>query len=210
MNWCERIRSRMAGGERRHQILQVAMQLFADRGFRGTTTKEIANAAGVSEAMVFRHFANKEALYSAILDFKAECHHEIDPMQLLTDLIETRDDFQIFYKLALHVLEHHDHDVLFIRLMLHSALEQHKLSELFFERFVAEYYNKLSSYIELRQSEGAFRNMNPRIAVRTFIGMIIHHSMNNKLFDVQRRLLNISNEEAAREFAQILLRGISA
>jgi TetR/AcrR family transcriptional regulator len=42
------------------------MRLFSQRGFRGTTTKEIAVAAGVSEAMVFRHFANKEVLYSAI------------------------------------------------------------------------------------------------------------------------------------------------
>ncbi len=62
---------RMAGEERRLQILRVAMRLFAERGFRGTTTKEIAHAAGVSEAMVFRHFATKDELYDAILDQKA-------------------------------------------------------------------------------------------------------------------------------------------
>ena len=62
--------ARMAGDERRTQILQVAMRLFSQRGFRGTTTREIAVAAGVSEAMVFRHFANKEELYTAILDHK--------------------------------------------------------------------------------------------------------------------------------------------
>ncbi len=61
----------MAGEERRLQILAVAMSLFSERGFRGTTTKEIAHASGVSEAMVFRHFANKEELYAAILDHKA-------------------------------------------------------------------------------------------------------------------------------------------
>jgi TetR/AcrR family transcriptional regulator len=52
----------MSGDERRKQILRVAIQLFSQRGFSGTTTKEIARAAGVSEAMVFRHFANKEEL----------------------------------------------------------------------------------------------------------------------------------------------------
>ena len=61
---------RMAGDERRLQILQIAVRLFSERGFSGTTTKEIANAAGVSEAMVFRHFASKDELYSAILDSK--------------------------------------------------------------------------------------------------------------------------------------------
>src|SRR5205807_8790750 len=67
--------ARMAGQERHLQILRVAMRLFSQHGFRGTTTKEIALAAGVSEAMVFRHFATKEELYSAILDQKA-CLHD--------------------------------------------------------------------------------------------------------------------------------------
>ena len=61
----------MAGEERRHQIVSVAMRLFSQRGFRGTTTKEIAQAAGVSEAIIFRHFATKDELYAAILDLKA-------------------------------------------------------------------------------------------------------------------------------------------
>jgi hypothetical protein len=38
--------------------------------------------------------------------------------------------------------------------------------------------------------------------------MIIHHSLNNILWDKSRRLLNISNEEAAHAFAEILLRGV--
>src|SRR6201986_5421546 len=62
---------RMAAGERLTQIAQVAMRLFSERGFRGTTTKEIAQAAGVSEAIIFRHFATKEDLYSAIIDLKS-------------------------------------------------------------------------------------------------------------------------------------------
>jgi len=43
--------ARMAGGERRLQILRVAMRLFSQHGFRGTTTKEIAAAAGVLETI---------------------------------------------------------------------------------------------------------------------------------------------------------------
>src|SRR5437588_12033707 len=62
---------RMVAGERRLQIVKVAMRLFSERGFRGTTTKEIAHAAGVSEAIIFRHFATKEELYTAIIDYKA-------------------------------------------------------------------------------------------------------------------------------------------
>ena len=62
--------ARMCADDRRHQIAAVAMRLFSERGFRGTTTKEIAQAAGVSEAIIFRHFATKEELYTAIIDYK--------------------------------------------------------------------------------------------------------------------------------------------
>ena len=82
--------ARMAGEERRLQIVRVAMRLFSQRGFRGTTTKEIAVAAGVSEAMVFRHFATKEELYSAILDHKACLHDAVDPLQRVAEAIERR------------------------------------------------------------------------------------------------------------------------
>ena len=54
--------ARMAAEERKLQILRVAVSLFSQKGFGGTTTREIAQAAGVSEAMVFRHFATKQAL----------------------------------------------------------------------------------------------------------------------------------------------------
>ncbi len=54
--------SRMSGDERRSQILLIAIKLFSQKGFSATTTKEIARLAGVSEAMVFRHFATKSEL----------------------------------------------------------------------------------------------------------------------------------------------------
>ncbi|HEX8089911.1 MAG TPA: helix-turn-helix domain-containing protein, partial [Blastocatellia bacterium] len=61
---------RMTGENRRRQIVSVAAKLFSRKGFSGTTTKEIAEGAGVSEAMIFRHFATKSELYAAILDDK--------------------------------------------------------------------------------------------------------------------------------------------
>jgi len=45
--------------------------------------------------------------------------------------------------------------------------------------------------------------------VRCFIGMVMHHSLNNNLWDPKRRLLNISNESAAKHFTDILLNGIT-
>jgi AcrR family transcriptional regulator len=201
--------ARMAGDERRLQILRIAMRLFSQRGFRGTTTKEIAVAAGVSEAMVFRHFATKEELYSAILDHKACLHDAMDPLPRVAQAIERKDDLAVFEGIALDALSQYECDPEFQRLLLHSALEQHELAHMFWEKFVRRVYRSLGNYIGDRQREGAIINIEPAVVVRAFIGMVMHHSLNNNLWDRKRSLLKISNEVAAREFANILLHGVA-
>jgi AcrR family transcriptional regulator len=200
--------SRMAADERRLQILRVAMELFSQYGFRGTTTREIANAAGVSEAMVFRHFATKHELYAAIIDYKACSGRLESPQQFLGEFIGAKDDFAVFYNLGLKILEHHQKDRDFMRLLLFSALENHELAELFLEQYIVQCYKFLGDYIKQRQKDGVFRTIEPRLMVRAFLGMFIHHSLNNSLWDKNGRLLKVSNEEAARQFTEIFLRGI--
>ena len=201
--------ARMAGEERRLQILEVAVSLFSERGFRGTTTKEIAQAAGVSEAMVFRHFATKQELYAAILDHKACAGDRFEPEEMAADAIQRKDDRAVFAALALGALNHHEKDPDFQRLLLHSALEKHELAQMFFDEFVRRVYEFLGSYIRERQREGALIEMDPAIVVRCFIGMVMHHSLNNNIWDPDRRLLNISNEGAAKYFTDLLLKGIT-
>ncbi len=199
----------MAGEERRLQILRVAMRLFSQRGFGGTTTKEIARAAGVSEAMVFRHFATKKELYSAILDHKACLHDAMDPQQIVAEAIERKDDAAVFEGFALDTLEQNECDPEFHRLLLHSALEEHELAQMFWEKFVTRVYRSLSGYIRERQQDGAMVDVEPAVIVRAFIGMVVHHSLNNNLWDREGRLLKISNQAAAREFTKILLHGVA-
>jgi AcrR family transcriptional regulator len=57
---------RMKTDRRCQSILDAVRDVFAERGFDGTTTRELARAAGVSEALLFRHFPTKERLYAAV------------------------------------------------------------------------------------------------------------------------------------------------
>ncbi|CAN5584619.1 TetR/AcrR family transcriptional regulator [soil metagenome] len=205
--------SRMKGDARREQILQTAVDLFSQRGFKGTTTKEIARAAGVSEAMVFRHFATKDELYKAILDNKG-CddgvrHFPWDKNEALKRAIEQKDDFAVFYNIAFDALNKHQEDVGFMRLLFYSALEEHELAHRFFNEFISRIYDFIGGYIKTRQQDGAMREMDERIVVRSFLGMLIHHSLNNILWDKKRVIIDISNEVAAKNFAEILLKGVS-
>lgn len=76
-------RVRLGAEERRKAIVEAAMPLFARNGFAGTTTKEIARAAGVSEALLFQHFPSKAALYQAIVARGCEGDPELEQLTLL-------------------------------------------------------------------------------------------------------------------------------
>jgi AcrR family transcriptional regulator len=60
--------TRMPAAERRLELVETAVRVFSEGSYRGTTTAEIARAAGVSEPILYRHFASKRDLYFAALD----------------------------------------------------------------------------------------------------------------------------------------------
>jgi TetR/AcrR family transcriptional regulator len=62
------VRPRLAATERRAAVLQTACRVFSQGSYRGTTTAEIAREAGVSEPILYRHFASKRDLYLACID----------------------------------------------------------------------------------------------------------------------------------------------
>src|SRR6266487_2689388 len=87
-------------GARCEQVIAAAIHLFAHKGFQGTKTKEIAEAAGINEALIFRDFQSKEKLYCAILEY-ASSH--INPTQWIEELsgyADLRNDEALFSNVA--------------------------------------------------------------------------------------------------------------
>lgn len=82
--------------EKQGKILQSALKLFAEKGYHSTSTREIAENAEVSEALIFRHFSNKEGLLEAVLkdgENKAKKIYmdvimETDPRKLIRKTLE--------------------------------------------------------------------------------------------------------------------------
>jgi AcrR family transcriptional regulator len=61
-------RRRLPAGERREAILQAALEVFAERGYQAASIDQIARAAGVSKALIYEHFASKQALWASLLE----------------------------------------------------------------------------------------------------------------------------------------------
>jgi len=198
---------RMTAEDRRKQIILIAAELFSQKGFRGTTTKEIADRAGVSEAIIFRHFATKDDLYAAILSFKIQQAGERLNTQL-TEAARRKDDQVFFGSLAFEMLEFHCKDESFIRLLLYSALEGHDLSSFVFHSAARDFKERIHRYIQQRIADGVFRQINPAVAARAFIGMVLHQAEMRTIYKATDEL-KISNKQIAERFVEIFLNGIS-
>lgn len=202
---------RMAAEDRRLQILDVAVQLFSQKGFRGTTTKEIALAAGVNEAIIFRHFTTKSELYAAIIDSKGEQGRMHEMHAQIAEAIAARDDKRVFETLAFRMLDFHAQDETPMRVLYYSALEGNELSQMIFRNHIAAVHKLLADYIKLRIREGAFRKVDPMTAIRGFMGMVMGQSMLTRFFtEAARELLDINDKQAAERFTDIFLTGIRA
>ncbi|MCS6886175.1 MAG: TetR/AcrR family transcriptional regulator [Acidobacteriota bacterium] len=201
-------RVRMTASDRRLQILAVAAELFSQRGFNGTTTKEIAKKAGVSEAVIFKHFATKGDLYSATLDYKAqEAVGQIWTRSL--EAMKRKDDEAFFELLAAEILAFHQRDATLLRLLYYCALEGHDLAERFYFTTVKEARERIASYIAARIADGDFRRCDPDTAARLFLGLVGHCAVTRELFrwsDVR----STSIETAASEIVSVYLHGLKA
>ncbi len=71
-----RPRVRMTAAERREQLITVSRELFAARGFEGTSVEEIASRAGVSKPVVYEHFGGKEGAYAVVVDRETRRLHD--------------------------------------------------------------------------------------------------------------------------------------
>jgi TetR/AcrR family transcriptional regulator len=196
----------MPGEDRRRQLLQIALETFARKGFSGTKTKDIAAAAGVSEAILFRHFATKEDLYHAILDVKEARDGTKQRFQELEALAARRDDVALFRYAGLKVVQSFRDDPAFHRLLLYAGLEGHVLASLFRQRFGLPMGDFLRRYITLRQKEGAFHACNPRVAVIFFFGGIVQYAMGRLLFGVKDHPM--AEEVVVEELVELVMRGL--
>jgi len=198
----------MHGQDRRQQLLDVAVDVFARQGFAGTKTKDIAAAAGVSEAIVFRHFSSKEDLYHAILDAKEDKHGAPEFVDILRTFADRRDDAGLFHYVGSAIVRSFRDDPAFHRLMLYASLEGHLLAGLFRERFGLPIFDYLRRYISLRQKEGVFRALDPQIAVMFMTGSIIHFAMVRHAFQCKKPY--VSEETAVREMVDMALASLMA
>lgn len=198
-------RTRLTSAQRREQILRSAVAVFGRKGFAGSTTRALAREAGVSEAMIFRFFPDKASLYRAIIDRFIAASGDPFPRGAAA-----RGDVEgVLAGLAENLMRSVEDDPCFLRLLLHSALEEHDLSRLFLEARVLKVTRALARYLRARMQAGALRPLPPVLAARTFLSMPTHYVLLNTLYG-RAMPGRLPRHSAARLFASLFLDGLGA
>jgi len=200
-------RKRFPAEKRRAQLLEIAVGLFSQRGFEGTTTKAIAAAAGVSEGIIFQHFATKEDLYSAILDYTAKESGVEEWEEQLRGYAEREDDEALVRSMVERILQSDRKDPQFQRLMYQAVLSGHPLPKIMAQR-ILPLHQFLCGYITNRQRKGIFLECDPNVAVHAIVSMPLYYGLAKGLFGMD--LLKLPERKMAESFTRLILEGLRA
>jgi len=203
--------TRLDSDERRRAIVAAAAPLFGRKGFAGTTTKELAEAAGISEALLFRHFPSKKQLYGEILalgckgDPALECLAALEPS---TTTLARMIHFMVRYFLLGGGIDRSELDSR-LRLLLHSFLEDGDYARELFDHVFARVHPLFAACLDAASAAGDL-NVDASASANRF--WLSHHVAAMVAFVLLPARASIAYqgtlEALAEETSWFILRGI--
>jgi TetR/AcrR family transcriptional regulator len=198
----------MSANDRRQQLLETALDLFSRQGFEGTTTKQLAAAAGVAEAVIFRHFPSKQALYTAVMDYRMQSLEAQGWLSETQAHMERNDDEGLFRTIASRVLASYRKDPRFERMILFAALEGHETALSYLHQQSFPFVQSLDEYVRRRQEDGALQGVQPMMIISAIFGMAHHYAQISQMFGFIPD--PAPDEEAVESFVRILMNGVQS
>ena len=156
----------------RERIAQAALELFAERGFAGTSTRRIAQAAGVSEGLIFHHFPNKMSILRHIYETRQSFSSRAQAMLSMADAVPTPMLLQGLTQGFLGMLGTDNPDARFVAMMIGEAQRIPELYAVFTET-VDETTGALATYLDARVAAGELRaDLDSGVAAQMLIGSL--------------------------------------
>jgi AcrR family transcriptional regulator len=184
----------------RQRILQAAAQVFAEKGYARATTRALADAAGVNEVTLFRHFGSKQGLFSAIIEaYAGPALNTAMTAQLTGDY---RQDLLTMGGQVLNMLlERRDA----MRLMLCEAEHFPEVRQAMAEN-PRQLRQALADYLRQQMAQGRVRPLHAEVAAQAFWGMFFAYTISQWLMD-EPLDPDLSAEELVAQFVDIFVGG---
>ena len=188
--------------ETRDRILKAALTLFARSGYDGTTTKQIAVAAGVAEGTLFRHFETKKSI---LVQVATDGWVEIltDLLTELSEMASYKAVAQVMKRRMLHLQENADlMRVCFMEVQFHEDLRDRIQTDV-----IEKMTDVAEAFFQTAMDQGVYRKMDPRLVARVFLGMFAVSGFSQKtLTDPNASVLEL--KAMAEGISEIFLNGV--
>ena len=150
------------------RITRAAIALFSRQGYHGTSTRDIARLADVSEVTLFRYFEHKEDIFWAALE---SCFDSVQPRFSALELNSRKAAPEVFVPRILNILiDTATFSPELVRLVAVALLEVHGKAEEVCRQHLTPLFTAISSYLHKNVESGDIRNLNPAI---TTLGMAL-------------------------------------
>lgn len=190
--------------DRREQIIDAAMRVFAQKGYSNATNKDIAREAGITPGLIYYYFESKEALLYALLEARS-------PLKLITSFppqaleLPPEQFFPMLMRQALAIVEGEDMIGL-LRVMIPELLHNAEMVALPGSLFT-RLFGFLGSYVEAKIASGEIRPLDVSLTVQTLIGSVMGFVMRRQLLR-DPLALQYTHEEIVQAITDPFLNGI--
>jgi AcrR family transcriptional regulator len=155
--------------DRREDILQASLHLFAEKGFHGTSMRDIARSADITEGLIYHYFENKRDLFRAIIDE----HSFLPLLRTLPELAEHLDLRGLLIVLARGFFDVLRQNTELTRLLLQEVQVFPEEKEAFFSDAVGQSISELAQILDSRMSERTRAQIDPQVAARIFFNSLL-------------------------------------
>jgi len=190
--------------DRRDQIIDAAMQVFAQKGFIRATNKDIAREAGITPGLIYYYFDSKEDLLKTIIETRS-------PAQLMTTLPPQVFELlpEIFIRMlilrALSIIET-EQLIQLVRMLLPEVVHNTGVASIIFP-MIQRLLEFLGKYFEVQMEKGAIRRVDGVLTAQVMVGSVF-------VFVLRRQILHdpialeYSHEQIAEVVSETVLQGI--
>jgi AcrR family transcriptional regulator len=194
--------------DRRQQIIDGALAVFAEKGFEKATNKDIAEAADIgSPGLIYHYFKDKSDLFRQVLEQRAPVLQLLNRSDTIMDL-PPRAALTLFGEMFVKSLENHAAVALF-KLVLGEAVRQPIVAEMFNKIGPGRGIAFLTRYLARQMDAGRLRRADPGAAARCFIGPLVVFMLTREVFK-QPDSASLSPQTMVATAVQIFLDGMSA
>lgn len=190
--------------DRRNQILEAALKVFAAKGFKGATNQDIADEADISPGLIYRYFKNKEDLLFALIENRVEPGGVPVPIEQM-QAFPPEHVLPMLAHYGLSRLDNQDTANLFKLFMGEAAYSDHirAIANTNINRLI----DPVARYLAAQMEQGKLRQDDPMLCAQTFLAGLMGTLVRRRLLG-DTKMLSYSVDEIVHTVVGIFLRGM--